>query len=290
MDVCSQIHVLDLGPDARQRHARRGAAATRPCWPPTSGTARVSDAPARSADVRAGYGPIEVLHGISLDVPDGLGGGRPRAQRRRQDDVAVRDRRAAPGDQRQHRPRRSSGERRRAGRPRAGRALPRPRGPRHLPQPHRRTSTCAWRPTPAGACATSRPRPTSASRGSPSGARSWPAPCRAASSRCSPWPAAWPPRPALLMLDELSMGLAPLIVEELYAQVAAIAASGVSIVVVEQFAGTVLGVADLAAILVQGRIGAVGAPARHRGRPVGRLPRRVGRRRAMTNRPRLRRH
>ena len=68
-------------------------------------------------------------------------------------------------------------------------------------------------------------------------------------------------RPALLMLDELSMGLAPMIVEELYAQVAAIASSGVSIVVVEQFAATVLGVADLAAILVQGRIGALGTPA-----------------------------
>ena len=68
-------------------------------------------------------------------------------------------------------------------------------------------------------------------------------------------------RPALLMLDELSMGLAPLIVEELYEQVAAIASTGVSIVVVEQFAATVLGVADLAAILVQGRIGVVGAPA-----------------------------
>jgi branched-chain amino acid transport system ATP-binding protein len=67
-------------------------------------------------------------------------------------------------------------------------------------------------------------------------------------------------RPALLMLDELSMGLAPMIVEELYAQVAAIATSGVSIIVVEQFAETVLGVADLAAILVQGRIGAMGAP------------------------------
>ncbi len=67
--------------------------------------------------------------------------------------------------------------------------------------------------------------------------------------------------PALLMLDELSMGLAPLIVEELYAQVASIAASGVSIVVVEQFARTVLGVADLAAVLVHGRIVAVGSPA-----------------------------
>lgn len=67
-------------------------------------------------------------------------------------------------------------------------------------------------------------------------------------------------RPALLLLDELSMGLAPLIVEELYTQVAALAASGVSIVVVEQFARAVLGVADLAAVLVHGRVGAVGPP------------------------------
>ena len=67
-------------------------------------------------------------------------------------------------------------------------------------------------------------------------------------------------RPALLLLDELSMGLAPLIVEELYRQVAAIASSGVSIVVVEQFAHAVLGVADRAAVLVHGRIGALGAP------------------------------
>jgi len=66
--------------------------------------------------------------------------------------------------------------------------------------------------------------------------------------------------PALLMLDELSMGLGPVIVEELYAQVAAIAAAGVSIAVVEQFARAVLGVADLAAVLVQGRIVAVGLP------------------------------
>jgi branched-chain amino acid transport system ATP-binding protein len=67
--------------------------------------------------------------------------------------------------------------------------------------------------------------------------------------------------PALLLLDELSMGLAPLIVEELFGEVAAIAASGVSIVVVEQFAQTVLGVADVAAVLVSGRISAVGPPA-----------------------------
>ncbi len=68
-------------------------------------------------------------------------------------------------------------------------------------------------------------------------------------------------RPALLMLDELSMGLAPLIVEQLYGQVARIAATGVSVVVVEQFAHAVLGVADKAAVLVQGRIGSLGSPA-----------------------------
>jgi branched-chain amino acid transport system ATP-binding protein len=60
--------------------------------------------------------------------------------------------------------------------------------------------------------------------------------------------------PAILLLDELSMGLAPLIVAELYAQVAAIAAEGVSVLVVEQFARTVLGVADTAVLLTHGSV------------------------------------
>ena len=67
-------------------------------------------------------------------------------------------------------------------------------------------------------------------------------------------------RPALLLLDELSMGLAPIIVEELYEIVAQIARQGVSILVVEQFARTVLGVADYAAIMVGGRVEQVGRP------------------------------
>jgi branched-chain amino acid transport system ATP-binding protein len=66
--------------------------------------------------------------------------------------------------------------------------------------------------------------------------------------------------PALLMLDELSMGLAPMIVEELYDIVGQIARSGVSILVVEQFARTVLGVADLAAIMLNGKVTRVGPP------------------------------
>ncbi len=67
--------------------------------------------------------------------------------------------------------------------------------------------------------------------------------------------------PALLLLDELSMGLAPLIVSGLYEIVAQVAAEGVSILVVEQFARTVLGVADYAAIMLHGRVVSVGQPA-----------------------------
>jgi branched-chain amino acid transport system ATP-binding protein len=67
--------------------------------------------------------------------------------------------------------------------------------------------------------------------------------------------------PALLLLDELSMGLAPLIVEELYERVAEMAATGTSILVVEQFAQAVLGVADIASIMLHGRITRTGPPA-----------------------------
>ncbi len=67
--------------------------------------------------------------------------------------------------------------------------------------------------------------------------------------------------PVLLLLDEISMGLAPLIVAELYELVAQLAASGIAILLVEQFARTALAVADYAAILSQGRIEMVGEPA-----------------------------
>ncbi|MEZ5177848.1 MAG: ABC transporter ATP-binding protein [Acidimicrobiales bacterium] len=67
--------------------------------------------------------------------------------------------------------------------------------------------------------------------------------------------------PALLIIDELSMGLAPLIVAELYELVAGIAREGVSILVVEQFARTVLGVADRAVIMQHGQVVAAGVPA-----------------------------
>jgi len=67
--------------------------------------------------------------------------------------------------------------------------------------------------------------------------------------------------PAVLLIDELSMGLAPIIVEELYEHVRRIAASGLSIVIVEQFAHEILGLADRAGIMLHGRLLHTGPPA-----------------------------
>jgi branched-chain amino acid transport system ATP-binding protein len=63
------------------------------------------------------------------------------------------------------------------------------------------------------------------------------------------------------MLDEFSMGLAPIIVQELYEIVRQIAREGVSILLVEQFANIALSVADYAAVMTHGKIQAVGQPA-----------------------------
>ena len=66
--------------------------------------------------------------------------------------------------------------------------------------------------------------------------------------------------PSLLILDEVSMGLAPLIVNELYEIVGRLKSRGIAILVVEQFADTALRVADVAAIMAQGRVQAIGRP------------------------------
>jgi branched-chain amino acid transport system ATP-binding protein len=66
--------------------------------------------------------------------------------------------------------------------------------------------------------------------------------------------------PALLLLDEISMGLAPIVVDELYSKVAELAAQGIAILLVEQFATAAMRVAEYAAIMRQGRIEVLGEP------------------------------
>ncbi len=60
--------------------------------------------------------------------------------------------------------------------------------------------------------------------------------------------------PKLVLLDELSLGLAPIVVAELYEKVRELASGGLSILLVEQFARTALPIADAAAVVLQGVI------------------------------------
>lgn len=61
-------------------------------------------------------------------------------------------------------------------------------------------------------------------------------------------------RPTLLLLDEPSMGLAPLLVAEVFAIIARLRADGLSILLVEQNAQAALAIADEGYVLESGRI------------------------------------
>ncbi|CAN5621495.1 ABC transporter ATP-binding protein [soil metagenome] len=61
-------------------------------------------------------------------------------------------------------------------------------------------------------------------------------------------------RPTLLMLDEPSLGLAPLVVQEIFRTVDALRATGVTILLVEQNARAALEVADHGSVLEMGNV------------------------------------
>jgi len=68
-------------------------------------------------------------------------------------------------------------------------------------------------------------------------------------------------RPRILLADEVSLGLAPLIVRRLLDALAAAAAQGAAVLVVEQQARLALRTADRAYILRRGRIALAGTAA-----------------------------
>lgn len=67
-------------------------------------------------------------------------------------------------------------------------------------------------------------------------------------------------KPKLLLLDEPSLGLAPLVVRELYAMISRIREQGVTILLVEQSAAVALEVADYAYVLESGNLKLSGKP------------------------------
>lgn len=67
--------------------------------------------------------------------------------------------------------------------------------------------------------------------------------------------------PRLLLLDEVSLGLAPVVIAGLYATLPAIVAAGTTVVVVEQDTGEALTIADRAYCMLEGRMVLEGRPA-----------------------------
>jgi len=68
-------------------------------------------------------------------------------------------------------------------------------------------------------------------------------------------------RPKLLMVDEISMGLAPIIVQQLFEALGRQASAGTALLLVEQYIDAALGLADYVYVLDKGRIVDVGEPA-----------------------------
>ena len=75
-------------------------------------------------------------------------------------------------------------------------------------------------------------------------------------------------RPKLLMLDEPSMGLAPILVQEVFHTIARLKEHKVTMLLVEQFAAAALAVADYAYVLENGRLAHEGPAARLRDDPA----------------------
>ena len=206
-------------------------------------------------DLHAWYGESHVLHGVDLDVRRGevvtlLGRngagrtthaardprpGRPRARARSSvDGVETIDDADAPH--------RAPGHR----------LLP--RGARHLRQPDAARRTCCCRRASRrgrherrrdlrDVSQPARARATARARG-----------CRAASSRCSRWRASCAPARNLLLLDEISEGLAPVIVQALGAHDPHAQERGFTIVMVEQNFRFAAPLADRFYVMEHGKI------------------------------------
>ena len=74
--------------------------------------------------------------------------------------------------------------------------------------------------------------------------------------------------PDVLLLDEPSMGLAPRLVEEVFATIARLKAAEVTMLLVEQFAAAALDVADFGYVMENGRLSASGPAAQLKNDPA----------------------
>ena len=67
-------------------------------------------------------------------------------------------------------------------------------------------------------------------------------------------------RPKIMLLDEPSMGLAPVIVQEVFRTIRRLKGEGMTMLLVEQFASAALGVADHVYVMERGKVAISGTP------------------------------
>ena len=74
-------------------------------------------------------------------------------------------------------------------------------------------------------------------------------------------------RPRFIIIDELSLGLAPVIVQRLIPTIRSLAEAGIGVLLIEQFATVALGLANRAYVMEGGRLRFSGMASELRGRP-----------------------
>lgn len=74
--------------------------------------------------------------------------------------------------------------------------------------------------------------------------------------------------PAVVLLDEVSMGLAPIVVDEIFEYVGRLAAAGIALLLVEQYVTRALAAADYVYLLNRGRVAFAGEPSELSGEDV----------------------
>jgi branched-chain amino acid transport system ATP-binding protein len=67
-------------------------------------------------------------------------------------------------------------------------------------------------------------------------------------------------QPSLVLVDEVSMGLAPVTIDVIFEALKAVAASGIALLVVEQYVHRALEIADSVYLIRKGEVTAIGAP------------------------------
>ena len=194
---------------------------------------------------------------VSLEIPPGEVTDPARRERRRQVDARARDRRSPAPDCGEGAPRRRrTSPRARPEQIRAAGVAIVPEGRRHAPRPDGRGQPAGRdvRALARGAHGAASRTRSSSSRGSRRAGGAVARSLSGGEQQMVVLAQALVSRPKILVVDELSLGLAPIVVKSLVPTLEEVAAAGVGVLLIEQFAHVALASPTQAYVLEGGRI------------------------------------